>query len=110
MSATHRRAVLAEFSHQAEAFNRSPTMTSDQTLQALVDLLPAKAGERWLEVPCGPGLVARGLAERGGEVVAGDVTPRMLALGRRAARGAGLRSVRYVAAAATSLPLRAGAV
>ena len=91
MSATHRRAVLAEFSHQAEAFNRSPTMTSDQTLRALVDLLPAKAGERWLEVACGPGLVARGLAPRVGGVVAGDVTPRMLALGRREARAAGGR-------------------
>ena len=109
MSATHRRAVLAEFSHQAEAFNRSPTMTSDQTLQALVDLLPAKAGERWLEVACGPGLVARGLAERVGEVVAGDVTPRMLALGRREARAAGLRNVRYVEADATSLPFAEGA-
>ena len=37
-------------------------MTSAQTLDALVELVPADAGARWLESACGPGVVSRAMA------------------------------------------------
>ena len=43
-------------------------MRSADTLGRLLELIPAASGERWLDAACGPGLVARGLAARVGEV------------------------------------------
>ena len=52
---------------------------------AVERLLRLQPGERVLEVGCGNGLLARRLADMGAEVVAGDVSPRMVELAR--ARG-----------------------
>jgi SAM-dependent methyltransferase len=79
--------IVHEFTVQSEAFNAAPVMRSADTLGRLLDLIPAAPGERWLEAACGPGLVARGLAPRVGEVCGVDMTPAMIALaGREAAR------------------------
>ena len=37
-------------------------MSANDLLAALVELAPADPGARWLDVACGPGLVARALA------------------------------------------------
>ncbi len=47
---------------------------------------PRRAGERWLDAACGPGLVARGLAARVGEVHGVDMTPAMVDVAREARR------------------------
>ena len=60
--------IVREFTHQSEAFNAAPAMRSEEALGRLLDLIPAAPGERWLDSACGPGLVARGLAARVGEV------------------------------------------
>jgi SAM-dependent methyltransferase len=96
--------VVAEFTHQAEAFNRSPVMTTAQTLAALIDMLPAAPGQRWLEVACGPGIIARALAPRVGEVVGIDLTPAMIEVARAEAAAAGLGNLRFVEGDATALP------
>jgi SAM-dependent methyltransferase len=55
-----------------------------------VALLPAPSpGARWLDVGCGPGLVARLAAERGYRVLGTDLDPAMVAQARRQARRAG---------------------
>lgn len=99
--------VVAEFTHQAAAFNRSPVMNADQTLARLVALLPAAAGESWLETACGPGIVARTLARRVGEVVGVDLTPAMIELAGAAATAAGVGNVRFLRGDATALPFEA---
>lgn len=101
--------MIAEFTHQAAAFNRSPVMTAQQTLAALVDALPLAAGARWLEVACGPGLISRALAPRVGSVVGVDLTPAMIALARREADAAGLANLRFVVGDALALPFPDGA-
>jgi 2-polyprenyl-3-methyl-5-hydroxy-6-metoxy-1,4-benzoquinol methylase len=53
-------------------------------------LMPARlAGERWLDVACGPGRTSRELARRGAAVVGVDISGRQIDTGR-----AGLPSVR----------------
>ena len=84
-------------------------MRSADTLGRLLDLIPAAAGERWLDAACGPGLVARGLAARVGEVHGVDMTPAMV--DARPARGGGARGSRNASFAvgdATALDVRAG--
>src|SRR6185437_1302249 len=78
--------VVREFTHQSESFNVAPVMRSADTLGRLVDLIPAAAEAHWLDAACGPGLVARGLAPRVGEVHGVDMTPaRVDVAGREAA-------------------------
>ncbi len=103
------RTIIDEFSHQAEAFNRSAVMSSAGTLGRLVEAVPAGAGERWLDVACGPGLVARALAPGTGSVVGVDLTPAMVEVGRREAEAAGLRNVSFAVGDATALEFGDGA-
>jgi SAM-dependent methyltransferase len=99
----HRDVVVNEFSHQSQTFDRAAVMSSAEALGALLDLLPAGAAGRWLEVACGTGVVARALAGRVDEVVGIDLAEAMLAVGRGEARSAGLENVRFEAGDATAL-------
>ncbi len=85
-------AVVREFTVQSEAFNAAPVMRSADTLGRLLDLIPATPGERWLDAACGPGLVARGLAPRVGEVCGVDMTPAMVDLANREAAREGIEN------------------
>lgn len=53
---------------------------------AAVDLLPKGCGKTWLDVGCGPGLVARLASQRGYDVVGIDRDPAMILRARRLAR------------------------
>lgn len=53
---------------------------------AAVDLLPRGGGKTWLDVGCGPGLVARLASQRGYDVVGIDHDPAMILRARRLAR------------------------
>lgn len=53
--------------------------------QAVV-LLPEGAGRTWLDIGCGPGLVARLAAARGYHVQARDIDPDMVAMAQRIAQ------------------------
>jgi len=97
------RRIVQEFTHQAEAFNRAPVMHSDPALADLVADLPAEPRDRWLDVACGTGIVARALAPRVREVVGVDLTPAMLDLARRGAATAGLHNAAFIAGDATAL-------
>lgn len=100
--------IVREFTHQAVSFNASPTMRSEGALGRLLELVPAAAGERWLEGACGPGIVARALAPRVGEVVGVDVTPTMIDLAREEAAREGVANVRFSLGDVTSLDFEDG--
>jgi len=77
--ATDRRAEIVEaFGRQARMFARSALHRDEERLRRLVDRVAPEAGERGLDVACGPGLVARALAARGARVVGADLTMEML--------------------------------
>jgi SAM-dependent methyltransferase len=95
--------VVREFTHQSEAFNAAAAMRSEEALGRLLELIPAAPPERWLDSACGPGLVARGLAARVGEVHGVDMTPAMVALARREAEREGARNASFSLGDATAL-------
>ncbi len=95
--------MIGEFTHQAESFNQSAVMRSADTLDVLVDALPATPGDRWIDVACGPGLVTRAMAGRVGEAVGVDLTPAMVEVARREAAAEGLTNLTFEVGDATAL-------
>lgn len=54
-----------------------------ETHREAIDLVPEGHGRSWLDVGCGPGLVARLAAERGYEALGVDRDPAMIQAARR---------------------------
>jgi len=100
-------AVRQEFTHQAGSFGRAEVMRSAATLDALVSALPLRPDQRWVDVACGPGIVACALAPTVAEVIGVDLTPAMVAAARHAA--ADVPNLRFVEGDATALPIADGA-
>ncbi len=106
---SHSQAIVSEFTHQSEAFNVSPVMSSTETLQRLIEFLPRAADAFWLEAACGPAIVGRALASLVGRVLGIDLTPAMIAIARREAERAGLTNTSVAVGEATPNPRRAEA-
>ncbi len=68
-----------------------------------VALLPTGQGRTWLDVGCGPGLVARLAAARGYTARGVDAAPGMIRKARRIARAHG-PAIEYTIATLDSLP------
>lgn len=99
----HNETIREEFTRQSAGFNAAPAMSGAGALGALVDLLPAEPGQRWLEVACGPGIVTRAIAPRVGEVRGIDLTPAMIQLAEREALSAGLSNTCFALGDATAI-------
>ncbi|MGA8746807.1 MAG: class I SAM-dependent methyltransferase, partial [Solirubrobacterales bacterium] len=108
MAIVYEESIRDEFTHQSDSFAQSPVMSAAETLGALVELVPAKGGTRWLECACGPGLISRALAERVGSVHGVDLTPAMVELAGREARAEGLENVSFSVGDATALAFEDG--
>lgn len=100
--------IAREFTRQAQAFAVAPVMHSKETLDAFLDLVPVRPGQRWLDVACGPGIVSRALARRTREVVGVDLTPAMVAAATETAATEGIGNARFVQGDATALPFATG--
>jgi SAM-dependent methyltransferase len=101
----HDADIVAEFTQQAETFNRSATARSQEMLDRLVALAQPRAHERWLDVACGPGIISRSLAALAGEVHGVDMTPAMIEVARRDAAAAGVDNATFELGDATDLDL-----
>ncbi|HEY1778571.1 MAG TPA: methyltransferase domain-containing protein [Solirubrobacteraceae bacterium] len=97
--------LQAEFTHQAETFNRSAVAHAADTLEALVELAAPGPSERWLDVACGPGIISRALAAGAGAVHGVDLTEAMVDVARREASAAGLANTTFACGDATALEL-----
>lgn len=106
----HSSSIRDEFAHQADSFARSPTMSIAETLDVVVEMVPDDPGARWVEVACGPGLIARAMAPRVGSVVGIDLTPEMIEKARAEAAAAAVENVSFELGDATALPLPADSV
>lgn len=103
-----RETVVREFTHQAEGFNASRAMRSDDALARFLRLIPTEPSQRWLDAACGPGLVARALAPRVAHVHGVDLTPTMVDVARRETEAAGIDNVDYSRGDATVLAFEDG--
>ena len=95
--------VIGEFTHQAETFGASSVARSPRTLDELLRLAAPRAGQRWLEVACGPGIIARRLAGEAAAVHGIDMTPAMVEVARREAAAVGADNVTFALGDATAL-------
>lgn len=75
--------------------------------EVLVDAVGVTAGEKVLDIAAGSGNAAIPAARRGADVVATDLTPELLEVGRRAAEAEGV-SLRWREADAEALPCSPG--
>jgi ubiquinone/menaquinone biosynthesis C-methylase UbiE len=71
----------------------------------VADLAEVRAGDKVLDVGCGPGGAAREAARRGAAVTGVDPAPLMLAMGRRLSRGQSGRGIEFVTGTAEALPV-----
>lgn len=104
MEAGQQGAIVAEFTHQADAFARAAVYQLAATLDALIAALPLAPDQRWLDVACGPGIVTRAVGGRVREVVGVDITPAMVEKAAVEAGTAGVHNARFVWGDATALP------
>jgi SAM-dependent methyltransferase len=95
--------IRAEFTHQAKSFGSSAAMTSAQTLDALIGLVPEDPQARWVDVACGPGVISRAMAGRVGSVSGVDLTPAMIEEAERRAREEAVGNVSFALGDATAL-------
>ncbi len=102
-----KNAVQAQFAASAEAYVTSSVHANQPDLQRMVDLANPRGDERVLDVATGGGHVARAFAPHVAEVIASDLTPRMLEAAERFITGAGIKNVRFEIADAEALPFPA---
>lgn len=95
--------IREEFTQQTDTFATSPAMGAAVVLGKLTELVPEDPSARWLEVACGPGMIARTLAGRVGSVHGVDLTPAMVERGRADAAEAGLDNLEFSVGDATAL-------
>jgi ubiquinone/menaquinone biosynthesis C-methylase UbiE len=97
----------AQFEATAANYVDSPRHAGGADLRRLVELGALRGDERVLDIATGAGHTALAFAPHVAEVVATDLTPRMLELAAALATKRGIHNVRFVQAHAESLPFSA---
>ncbi|MBV8081546.1 MAG: methyltransferase domain-containing protein [Candidatus Eremiobacteraeota bacterium] len=96
--------VQSQFSATAQRYVDSPRHATGDDLERLVELAQLRGTERVLDVATGGGHTALAFAPHAADVVASDLTPRMLEVAAELAASRGVDNVRFVRAQAESLP------
>ncbi|WP_067482667.1 class I SAM-dependent methyltransferase [Actinomadura hibisca] len=107
MTVTHDEKVVREFSKQADSFGDTRLNTAfTRHLDRLVRFMEPELDleDVVLEVAAGTALVSRAIARRVRHVTALDLTPAMLAQGKREADRDGVTNVTFTRGDATALP------
>ncbi len=102
---SHNDVIRREFARQAGCFAaKGLTLSSQEYLAWMVENLPLQRNFRVLDVAAGTGHLSRAIAPRVQQVVAFDVTPEMLAEGRKEAARGGLANISFEQGDAAVLP------
>lgn len=107
MTVTHQEKIVREFTEQPAAFGDPRlTMAFTAKLARLVEFVEPELDlqDVVLEVACGTALVSRAIARRVRHVTALDLTPAMLAQGKREADRDAITNVTFTLGDATDLP------
>jgi ubiquinone/menaquinone biosynthesis C-methylase UbiE len=102
------KAAQRQFARQASCYAVSRPHAIGTSLQVMVEWARPMAADRVLDVATGTGFTAFAFAETAGAVVATDITLTMLQQARRLATTRQLANIRFVQAAAESIPFRRG--
>jgi len=98
----------SQFEAAAPNYVDSPRHAAGDDLQRLVELAELRGDEHVLDIATGAGHTALAFAPHVADVVASDLTPRMLELAASLATRRGIGNVAFVEAQAESLPLPSG--
>lgn len=105
----HLTRVRDEFTRQAETFDAYAPQAGGDLLSRFARALSDAAGGVLLDLACGPGVLAAGLAPGAKRVVAFDATPAMLEKAQRRCAAAGVANVEFRQGDAAALPFEDGA-
>ena len=100
----HKRAVQDQFGRTARDYVASPTHASGQDIVRLVELAEPAHDDVALDVATGGGHTALAIAPHVREIIASDLTPRMLEAAEEHLRGQGVENARFELADAESMP------
>lgn len=100
----HDRRILEQFTRQAEPFAQVPAHSDAEPVALLRDALALRPDDVVLDVACGPGIVACGLAPHCSRVEGMDVVPAMIEQARKRQAEAGLRNLAWRTGHAEALP------
>jgi ubiquinone/menaquinone biosynthesis C-methylase UbiE len=105
---SHAEAVKRRFANTAERVAAREQGRREALREALQLFVPLAGDERVVDSGAGTGALALALAPLVGEVVALDLVPELLELGREAAAGSGIENVSFVEGDATRMPFDRG--
>jgi ubiquinone/menaquinone biosynthesis C-methylase UbiE len=101
----HNEKIRREFSRQADSFGKPGlTLSSQEYLEWMVDILPLQPDYRVLDVAAGTGHLSRAIAPHVRQVVAIDMTAKMLEKAKEEAVKAGLVNILFEEGDAAALP------
>lgn len=100
--------IRDQFGRQAEAYRQAQVTRDEKGHAALVALSGAGAGDRVLDVACGPGFLTMAFGARCREVVGLDATPEFVARASEEADERGLSHVSFVLGDADRLDFDSG--
>ena len=106
---SHIDRIRAQFTKQWDVYARMKQTNDPKPLAGLVRASGVAAGQRVLDVACGPGFLTRAFARAGAETVGLDATEAFLAFARAEAHDEGLTNVEFRAGDAEHLPFAEGA-
>ncbi|MBI1846447.1 MAG: methyltransferase domain-containing protein [Candidatus Rokubacteria bacterium] len=107
--ATHRDAILDQFTRQAVPFSTAPGIRDEEALRLVVEASDAGPEDTVLDVACGPGLVTCAFARVVKHTTGLDLTPAMLERARTVQREQGLTNMTWQQGEAIPLPYPEGA-
>jgi ubiquinone/menaquinone biosynthesis C-methylase UbiE len=107
--ATHRDAILDQFTRQAVPFASSPGIKDEAALALVIQFSGAGPGDTVLDVACGPGILACAFARVTKHVTGIDITPAMLERARLLQQEKGLTNVSWEQGDVLPLPYPDGA-
>jgi ubiquinone/menaquinone biosynthesis C-methylase UbiE len=105
---SHDIRVRDEFTRQAETFSASAAITDASMTQRFITALGEAARGIVLDVACGPGILSAAIAKSAREVVAFDLTPKMLKKAKQRCTDAEIANVTFREGNATELPFADG--
>jgi SAM-dependent methyltransferase len=94
-NAAHERAIIDQFTRQAQGFAGSAELHAHEVLQLIVDAATLSPNHRVIDLACGPGSVACAVAKHAAHVIGLDATPAMLDQASELARGMNLANVEW---------------
>jgi ubiquinone/menaquinone biosynthesis C-methylase UbiE len=103
----HQDTIRDQFTKQAIPFSEAASIKDEAALALLVEAAGAAAGQRTLDVACGPGLVVCAFARVGAHAAGIDATPAMIARARTLQAETALENVAWHVGDAAQLPFPA---